>query len=261
LATLFLNAFMQTNREIYDTAAFGDWSTYTNLETHEAFLARKYLNPAKATVEAGTGGGRIVLGLQKMGFKDLHAYDYVPQFVAEVRTRDLNQGIRLSAQDATRLGYKDESFDQILYLAQILCLVDGKAARIEAVKEAYRILRPGGIGLFSFLSHEVRSGSTTYRLYLTWLGALRFFSRPKRDSQTLPWLKIGGKFNRGALLDRGPYVYWYRAPEAVAELREAGFNVNSVASLKQLQNERVVDSTDELLREQLTGHFYCVCTK
>jgi len=252
---------MQSTREIYDTAAFGDWNTYTELETHEAFLAKKYLDPRKTTVDAGTGGGRIVLGLKQLGFADLHAFDFVHQFVEEVRQREGNGHIRVSTQDATRLAYKDRSFDQVLCLAQLICLLDGPEARISALSEAHRILRPGGTALFSFLSHEVRSRGTSYRLYLTWLGALRTITRPGRSLQTLPWLRIGGKFNRGALLDRGPYVYWYRASEAVDDLRAAGFKVQFVASLKQLKEERPLTSVDELLREPMTGHFYCVCTK
>ena len=255
---------MQTNREIYDTAAFGDWTTYTNLETHEAFLAKKYFDPLKRTVEAGAGGGRIVLGLQGLGFRDLHAFDYVSQFVEEVRRRDAKREIHLSAQDATRLAYRDESFDQALYLAQLVCLIEGaerKEVRDCVLSEAFRVLRAGGTSIFSFLSHEVRSRSRVYRLYLTYLRGLRELTRARRDLQTLPWLKIGDRFNKGALLDRGPYLHWYRAQEAVDDLCAAGFTIRAVASLSQLKAERMCLSMEELLREPLSGHFYCVCTK
>lgn len=252
---------MQTNRDLYGTAEFGDWSTYTNFETYEAFLVQKYFDPSKKTLEAGTGGGRIILGLRQMGFEDLFAFDFIPHFVSEVRGHDPAGQIRVSAQDATQLGFETGTFDQVLYLAQIISFMDVSGGRDRAMKEACRVLKPGGVALFSFLSYEVRFGSQLYRLFSTYLGVLRSLTRSNRSMQNLPWLRKGGRFNRAALLDRGPYVYWYRAPEAVADLCRAGFKVQAVASLKQLEDGRMVNSVDELLREPLTGHFYCVCTK
>lgn len=252
---------MQSTHEIYATEAFGGWHTYTNLEVHEGFLAKSQLDPAKRTLEAGTGGGRIVLALRDLGFRDLFAYDFVPGFVDEVRQADPARVIRLSAQDATRLAFADASFDQILYLAQIVSLIDIENGRSNAIREAHRILKPGGVAMFSFLSHEVRSGSRFYKAFLTWLRAYRFLTRSRRSLQQLPWLKFGSKFNYGALLDRRPYVYWYRAEEVVAELVTAGFKVNAVASLRQLREGRLISTTEELKREPMTGHFYCVCTK
>src|ERR1043166_8562092 len=115
-----------------------------DVEQAENFLLRTYLKPDKQTLEAGTGGGRLLLALAEAGFTDLYGFDFVPELVAAAQARDVGGILKLAAQDATRLGYADEAFDQIVYLQQVLCFIESQAARRRAMAEAFRVLRPGG---------------------------------------------------------------------------------------------------------------------
>lgn len=252
--------FMQTNRDVYGSVEFAAWARRGDVEPAESYLLRTFLDPGKRTLEAGTGGGRLLLALAELGFTQLYGFDFVPDFVAAARKRDVRKTLRLAAQDATRLGYSNASFDQIIYLQQVLSLIENQAARRQAMAEAFRVLRPGGVALFSFLSHEVRLRSIPYRLFASYLQGVRWVSRSARTRQTWPWLKLGGRFNIASLRDAGPYVYWYRVEEAVSELTSAGFNVRGVASRKQAI-EGLILKVNQLQADQMEGALYCTCTK
>src|SRR5262249_17487483 len=157
-------------------------------EPAEAFLLVNHLRPEGHTVEAGTGGGRILFALWRLGFRDLHGFDFVEGMVRAARRHGDESCLKLSVQDATQLSYANESFDQIIYLQQIISLIESPEGRRRAMAEAYRILRPGGPALFSFLSHESRSKIPVYRAFRSYLQILRFFGGIQRDIQTWPWL-------------------------------------------------------------------------
>jgi len=249
------------NREIYGSVELEPWTQRTELEPAEAFLLKHYLKPGGRTIEAGTGGGRILFALHDLGFRDLHGFDFVEGMVRAADDRNRDRHLRFSVQDATQLAYGDGSFDQIIYLQQIISLIESPEGRRRAMMEAYRILRPGGLALFSFLSHEARSQIPIYRAYRSYLRLFRFVFGIRRDIQTWPWLRLGGRFNFRALWDRGPYVRWFRAEEAESELSAVGFKVESVATAYQLEEGRVFTTSAGLLKEPLRGAIFLVCRK
>ena len=138
--------------------------------------------------------------MQEMGFTNLARVDYVPELI----DRDRDRRIDFQIQDAIGLSYPDNSFDQLIYLQQIICLIETAADRLKAIQEAYRILSTGGTGLFSFLSFESRSARFIYASYLTYLRILRKLRGDNRSIQNLPWLTLGGKFNPNSIVDRPP---------------------------------------------------------
>jgi len=74
-------------------------------------------------------------------------------------------------------------------------------------------------------------------------------------------LHFGGRFQWGALFDRGPWVYWYRPEEAAAELRDAGFRVVGIGTLAQIRAGQMCASAEELRHQPTRGALFCVCTK
>ena len=227
----------------------------------KSLLIDKHLNPDEETVEAGTSGGRILLELQKRGFKKLWGFDFVPEFIEQAKKRDLSGEITYDVMDATATNYRDHSFGQIIYLQQIICFIGSDDGRKGTVSEAYRILRPGGTALFSFLCHESRQSALGYRALTCWLKTLRMIYGCRRTVQYLPWLKHNGKANWSALLDKGPYVYWYKAAEAKVLLEQTGFKIISVGTDEQVVKESMQVFTKELQGVKMHGHIYFVCKK
>jgi ubiquinone/menaquinone biosynthesis C-methylase UbiE len=252
---------LANNKELYTTVAFKEWAYRTNLISDEQFLIETYLDRDRKTLEAGTAGGRIAIGLQKMGFRSVHGYDYVPEFIAQAKQQDQSRSIHFEVQDATGLDYADASFEQILYLMQMISSIDTATGRTQALKEAYRILVPGGVALLSFLCFETRMQSPFYSLFINYLKQLRRLSGSQRPLQELPWLKHGEKMNFSALLDRAPYTYWYRLAEVEQQVRAAGFQIVGLGTGHQVAQEKLYASLEAFGTEPIDGMIYFVCTK
>lgn len=252
---------MSNNRKIYETVEFDAWAYREGIGYEEKFLCEKYLNKDLKTLEAGTGGGRIVLEMKNLGFTSLHAYDYLPEFIEQAKKKDPTKSICFEVEDATKLSYQDCSFDQILYLEQIISSIDGADNKLKALKEAYRILKQKGTALFSFLSFEARVKEPLYMPYLAYLLAFRKLLGMNRSMQYLPWLKLGGKPNLLSLLDRQPYVYWYKMAEAYNQLKQVGFTVVAFGSSYQISQGNLYSNLEYSVNQPIKGGIYFVCTK
>jgi len=55
-------------------------------------------------------------------------------------------------------------FDQIIYLQQIILLIEDEVARLKAIKEAYRVLKIG-VPSFSFLNFDARIRSVKFAIF------------------------------------------------------------------------------------------------
>lgn len=249
------------NKELYSDLEFDTWLNIEKLYPEEKYLIQKYLIPNLKTIEAGTNGGRILFRMQELGFSSLAGFDYVPKLIDRAIERDPNRTINFQVQDAIDLGYADSSFDQIIYLQQIICLIESQQDRLSAIEESYRILKPGGTGLFSVLSFESRSSQLFYSIYFTYLKILRKLCKNDLNIQYLPWLKLGGKFNIGAIIDRSPYTYWYRVTEIYQLLKSVGFEIVSIGSDPQISAGSLKTTDLELLSEEISGMLYIVVRK
>lgn len=213
------------NKIFFESSEFDTWAHREGLLPEESVLVARFLDPGVPTLEAGTGGGRILLELASRGFADLAGFDYVPGLIEAARRRDPTGAIDYRVMDATALDYPDATFAQALYLQQLLCVVGEADVRLRVVAEAFRVMRPGGVALFSFLLLPARRRDGAKRLFLPYWRLLRRLRGSDRSIQWHPWLRRGGRPNPGALLDRPPYVYWFEVEEAVALLEAAGFRV------------------------------------
>jgi SAM-dependent methyltransferase len=250
-----------TNLAIYNDVEFSTWVEITELFPEEKYIIDRYLDRALSVVEAGTNGGRILFEMQKMGFTSLCGFDYIPKLIDVAIARDVERSIKFEVGNAVDLAYADSSFDQIVYMQQILCLIESAAERLQALHEAYRILKPGGTGIFSVLSFEGRRAKPFYAAFFAYLATLRKLRGDELSIQYQPWLKLGGKANLGALVDRAPYTYWYKSAEICQLLTSVGFRIEAIGSNRQLARGIVKTSDRELTVGDLDGALYIVVKK
>jgi ubiquinone/menaquinone biosynthesis C-methylase UbiE len=111
-------------------------------------LLEQYLPPPPAVVaDVGGGPGRYAVWLVERGYR-VHLVDPVPLHIEQAR---LAAGNRLSAGlasaelgDARRLDLPDGSADAVLLLGPLYHLAE-QADRLQALAEARRVCRPGGV--------------------------------------------------------------------------------------------------------------------
>lgn len=252
---------MHDHRTVFGTVERDYWAEAAGLKPDERALIERYLDRDATTLEAGTGGGRILGEMRELGFKSLAGFDFVPELIAEARLDEPSGEIRFDVQDATRLTYPDESFDQLIYLQQLLSSIEDAGDRDRVLAEAFRILKPRGMALFSVLPFEVRSRSARHRPYLIYLRALRRLRGTSRPGQLLPRLRMRGRPSAGALRDAGPYVYWYRAEEVEAELAAAGFEIAAIGTTPQVESGEMPPSAAALDAGALAGTLYVACRR
>jgi ubiquinone/menaquinone biosynthesis C-methylase UbiE len=247
---------------MYSSVEFNFWAyKEESLSPDEEFLIEKYLDKNATTIEAGTGGGRIVSSLEKIGFKHLYAFDYVPGFIEIAKKKNITRRIYFAIEDAVSLTYKDCQFEQLLYLNQIICTIVDGAARLNAFKEAYRILKKGGTAIFSFLNFDSRAKIPFYIPYVIYIHLLRSLTNTQRSIQYLPQLKYGDKTNWQSLLDSPPYMYWYKPEEAYQILKEANFEIVALGSNFQINQGKMHTSLESFKQEPNQGMLYFVCQK
>jgi ubiquinone/menaquinone biosynthesis C-methylase UbiE len=256
---------MSDNQSLFSTSEFEQWAKVEAdkavLAPEEQFLIERYFDKNARTIEAGTGGGRIMLALQKLGFSNLTGFDYIPESIELARKRDAGGSIQFDVQNAVHLTYAAGAFDQAIYAEQIISLIENEADRKRAVEEACRVLKSGSPALFSVLSLDSRQQSRFYRSYLTFLQVLRRLKRSNRPVQSQPWLRLGGKMNLRAALDSGPYVYWYRTQEFLDLLTAAGFEIIGFGTSRQLKAGQLCNSVFALQQEPLSGHLFVMARR
>ena len=116
-------------------------------ERTQEIVLRRLPPPPAVIADIGGGPGRYALWLAGLGYRVVHR-DVVPLHVEQVLTAavtdpDAGSAIESAVGDARALDLADSSVDAVLLLGPLYHLTR-KADRIQALREARRVVRPGG---------------------------------------------------------------------------------------------------------------------
>jgi ubiquinone/menaquinone biosynthesis C-methylase UbiE len=181
-------------------------------------LLQRYLPPAPATVlDVGGGAGVYAIPLAAAGYR-VHLVDPMPLHVeqaAEASRAAQAPLASISVGDARELQAADGSADAVLLLGPLYHLTS-RADRVTALREARRVLRPGGVVVAKALSRfypvfeELASGLPPEPGW--------------RDS--LPRFLADGQYrNPGGDPASFTTAYFHRPEELAAEIADAGLEV------------------------------------
>ena len=116
-------------------------------------LARHLPPPPAVVVDVGGGAGVYAFPLAEAGYR-VHLMDPVDVHLAEARRRVAESGVSLASiasGDARKLGLADAMADAVLLLGPMYHLTE-QSDRVQALREARRIVRPGGVVLAAAIS-------------------------------------------------------------------------------------------------------------
>jgi SAM-dependent methyltransferase len=158
----------------------------------------------------GCGGGREAFALEARGY-DVVGIDIVEEQIESARSNARHRGSEaiFRAYDGNDMPFPDERFGAVTFWSQVLGNVPGSAGRHRLLREAHRVLEPGGV--LSLSVHDRRRSlsllqdSEVYRYRL------------------LPSAEPGDLVVRGAS-EHECYWHYFDASELIDLCRDAGFS-------------------------------------
>ena len=235
-----------TNRDIYNKEELKHWAYVEGLILAEKYIINKYLNKYAGKrdnikiLDAGTGNGRLLFELYGRGFKNLYGFDIAKNLlrVAIEKQKKIGTKIQFSLKDASKLNYPSIFFDYVFYIQQIICFIEEKNQRLEALKEAYRILKPKGLMFSSFLEFRGRFYNYPLAIFIFFMRAIRKEEDIWERSRLLPWLKREGHFNLHFWKKNEPLNYWYTKNEILTLFSNCEFEIKEVFTSKMLTKKQ-----------------------
>lgn len=182
-------------------------------------LLERFLPPSPSRVlDVGGGAGVYASWLAGRGYQ-VHLVDPVPLHVEQART---DGEYTAAVGDARGLVEADDAWDAVLLLGPLYHLV-GRAERIQALGEARRVCRPGGVVLAAGISRYASSFDGFFRAFVDTPG---FAAMMMED--------LSGGVHRNP--DRHPdwftTAYFHHPHDLAAEVAEAGLRPGPVLPIE-----------------------------
>ncbi len=128
---------------------YGSLSDWLDIGERTAVVFALTLDPTPPLLDIGVGGGRTVPLLRNIS-GTYTGIDYTPEMIARARVRFPDVDLRV--MDARQLEFDDATFGLAVFSFNGLDSV-GERGRATVLQEVWRVLRPGGVFVFSALNH------------------------------------------------------------------------------------------------------------
>jgi ubiquinone/menaquinone biosynthesis C-methylase UbiE len=218
------------------------------VRTQEIIL-RYLAEPPLRIVDVGGGAGIHALWLAQRGY-EVHLIDAMPLHVEQARQAAAQQPDHPLAStevgDARALDFADGSADVVLLLGPMYHLTE-RADRMQALREAYRVLRPGGVIFVATIS----------RFASLFDGIMRGFISDSYFNDLVDQdLRDGQHRNPSGLFGYFATAFFHHPDEIHTEVGEAEYSVEAQITVEGLGMALSnIDGLfqDEALRERILG--------
>lgn len=125
-------------------------ATKQGLWPSEKILYTTYFKKNSSVLDIGCGAGRTTFPLVEIGHKVV-GVDITPAMIktAKKLSKELKIKAEFQEGDATKLPFKDQSFDNALFSFNGWCQVPGSDNRLRVLEQVFRVIKPGGRFIFS----------------------------------------------------------------------------------------------------------------
>lgn len=221
-------------------------SEIERLRTQE--LLQRYLPPPPSVIlDVGGGAGVYAFWLADRGYQ-VHLIDGVPLHISQAEGFAEQRGgaplASISLGDARQIVHKASSVDGVLLFGPLYHLTD-RSDRIRALREAHRVLRPGGVLMAAGIN---RFASTIAALLEDFINDPLFIPIYEQD------LRYGQHRNPTDDPRFFTTAFFHYPQELIDEIKEAGFRFENLLAiegpaqlLKDFEQQWQVPSTQERL--------------
>ncbi len=132
-------------------------------------LERWFPDPQARLLEAGCGAGRVAVALWELGYRQLHAFDFAAELLAQAESLALERDARITLfpADATALGscaaLRGQVFDGVLFMFNGLMQIPLRRNRLRALRGLAAVCRAGAT--FLLTTHDRNSSPTEQALW------------------------------------------------------------------------------------------------
>lgn len=180
-------------------------------------ILHRHLPPAPATIfDVGGASGAYACPLAEQGYQ-VHLIDPVELHLEQARARSGASGVQLSSialGDARALGVPGEVADAVLLLGPLYHLVE-RSDRLQALREARRILKPAGVLFAAAISR-----------FASLLDGLATGAFQDEQFRKIVATDLASGQHRNPTGNPAYFTtaYFHRPEETAAEVRDAGFD-------------------------------------
>lgn len=214
-----MNKELQVNIEGYRTDdAVEKYSQY-GLFPNERYLFEKYFAKDKFILDLACGAGRTTLRLSELGYK-VKGVDLSDRLIELAKKRFPH--IPFEIGDYSNIQEQDHSIDNILISHNGIDYAYPESQRVQAIAECARVIKPGGILIFS--SHNIKS--------------LHF--SPYYLKERKIWLlknTLKSFLEKAYIKDLGMYTFYCSPDYCVKQMAAKGFHIVEIIGFRASHNE------------------------
>jgi SAM-dependent methyltransferase len=207
----------------------------------EKALVDEFFTKGGSLLNIGCGGGREAVALAE--HFDLTAVDFSAEFcrLCEKTVKDHGLKALVLQMNAMNLAFDDGSFDYIVMVGQLIGHIPGRANRIQALKEACRVLKPEGRAMIS--TNAIERG-WKYRLYFAAANLVRKIYNPHGlEPDDALVFHVDGKRALWGKTENRPVFHWYRTARFLEDIAEAGFTCRKYLRRFQYEDQALFDDS------------------
>jgi len=210
----------------------------------EKIIFEKYLAPSMNILDLGCGAGRTTFNLFYMGYTEITGFDLADGMILECNKRAKNENLQIKFiyGDARDMTFNDSSFDACIFSFNGLMTIPMRQNRFKVFSEVSRILKPGGI--FIFTTHNMNDEKhLTY-----WEQEKKCWEEGKQNRRFHEFGDMAAIEKKSAGQIEA-FVHVPEYTEIFEETSKSGFTIIEKAIRSNLcqENELTIESSDECM--------------